>query len=702
MGENNKVLKVTYGNFSCRLEGFDDSVETLKSVVAYFHDLAGPTMFDDGTTVVPDLDTLERAVTHEGGANIDYTNDADGIDLRIQSKEMADVEEAEATWEEVEADTNNADQTAAELEDEDPIDDVLVDEPEDDFTAEVEEDIEIEEELEEEVSIDDDAHEATGDDAEIEDAIAEDASTAEQDTAADTATDGADAIEADADDSVTFDDEISHEDDADIVAHDAHLDVAASDEDDTYAAEANDADIAEDVEAETAEDTDLTQDDEDTDVSESPFQLQPEGRVDVAKEDETGPLILGEETAADVKEEADASSEDSPESVADKLQRIRAVVGRGATPEAADDSFAEDLSESEPAAAPKAANPLAQRLAELAKRNSEMIDADAQIAAQDQATVTPFQLGKESRVDSEIVKKDVVSEVISFAPSETQEESVVEDDTPEEETTESKSTPLVLTDAPLTEDDNDDDDNFDLHEEVAKIERELAARPGNELARHGLPRSVEDAMSRILTQTDVELDLQETRDGRDAFAQLKAAVAATEAARQLGDRGPKTREVTRMFRDELGAIEEDDASNAASLKVVDTTTSGKSTLREVAPLAEAASRLREIAQMTEDNGEGEDETFGSFIASQDVSDLSDKLEAAAAFLSFVENEADFSRPQLMRVVQSEANEEISREDGLRSFGRLLRQARIVKLPNGRFQVAENTRFRPTSGRAAQG
>ena len=51
---------------------------------------------------------------------------------------------------------------------------------------------------------------------------------------------------------------------------------------------------------------------------------------------------------------------------------------------------------------------------------------------------------------------------------------------------------------------------------------------------------------------------------------------------------------------------------------------------------------------------------------------------------------------------SASDEEITREDGLRCFGRLLRQARLVKLANGRFQVAENTQYRPDGDKAAQG
>jgi len=48
----------------------------------------------------------------------------------------------------------------------------------------------------------------------------------------------------------------------------------------------------------------------------------------------------------------------------------------------------------------------------------------------------------------------------------------------------------------------------------------------------------------------------------------------------------------------------------------------------------------------------------------------------------------------MKKVQMTTTDEFSREDGLRSFGTLLRQGRISKVRNGRFQVSEQTRFRP--------
>ena len=121
------------------------------------------------------------------------------------------------------------------------------------------------------------------------------------------------------------------------------------------------------------------------------------------------------------------------------------------------------------------------------------------------------------------------------------------------------------------------------------------------------------------------------------------------------------------------------------------------------PLDIAAQRLREIAA-TKDASEEDDKTvdFVDFLEQQGVTDLGDKLEAAAAYLTFVDGEPDFTRPQLMRLVQSASRDEITREDGLRCFGRLLRQSRFAKLNNGRFKVDDNTPFRPRNSRVAQG
>jgi hypothetical protein len=87
--------------------------------------------------------------------------------------------------------------------------------------------------------------------------------------------------------------------------------------------------------------------------------------------------------------------------------------------------------------------------------------------------------------------------------------------------------------------------------------------------------------------------------------------------------------------------------------------------------------------------------FAEFAEKMGAKDLTDLLEAAAAYAAFVENRPHFSRPQLMkRVARYEAGGDFTREAGLRSFGQLLRQGKIRKLKRGQFAVADTTRFNP--------
>ncbi len=630
MGENNKILDVTYGNFSCRLEGFDDSVETMKSVVGYFHDLAGHNLFTDQAHAVPDLDVLARLAAQQTSGNVVIEEGENGLSLRVMTEDDAPEALDEA-----------------------------------DATAEASEDTAVQEEQNEDV------------------VFAEDAPVEE---------------------------------------------VAFEEPEDTSVGEVTIDDISEELTAEfmeAAADAEVA--DHDTDIDD-----------DAQVEDFAAEVVAPVETP--IQEIVETSA-------ADRLQRIRAVVGRGGPP-ARDDTYAEDLSEDDVKEAPKAVNPLAQRLAELAKRNSELMDADTLREPLATTASAPLTLGEEELVADVVVDAEVddahadVAEETADVEGTAHDDGVVEDtsqeieadvadeapeddvevaddvdeviaeavDDVEEEAIAARSEraeqPLLLTTRhqPIT--DVDDDDDFDLHEEVAKIEQEISARPGNELARHGLPRTVEDAMSRILMKTDIQLDLQETRDGRDAIAQLKAAVAATEAARQMGDAGAKSRDVSAMFRDDLGALEGTGGSGGSALpplKLVEPINEGpQSSLREVAPLTEAAERLRKIAETSKSKSvEATAQTFADFARQQGAQDLVDKLEAAGAYLAYVEGENDFSRPQVMKVVQSASEDEVTREDGLRSFGRLLRQSRIIKLNNGRFQIAENTRFKPSGNLAAR-
>lgn len=102
---------------------------------------------------------------------------------------------------------------------------------------------------------------------------------------------------------------------------------------------------------------------------------------------------------------------------------------------------------------------------------------------------------------------------------------------------------------------------------------------------------------------------------------------------------------------------------------------------------------REVAP--EEAGDGNGKSFADFVELMGANDLTDLMEAAAAYTAFVEGQPHFSRPQIMRrVANVDPTIEESREAGLRSFGQLLRQGRIQKLQRGQFTVSDSTRFKP--------
>jgi hypothetical protein len=85
--------------------------------------------------------------------------------------------------------------------------------------------------------------------------------------------------------------------------------------------------------------------------------------------------------------------------------------------------------------------------------------------------------------------------------------------------------------------------------------------------------------------------------------------------------------------------------------------------------------------------------FAEFAERLGATELADLLEAAAAYAACVEGRPSVTRPQLIRRVHGVmADAEPSREDMLRSFGRLLRDGRIEKVRRGQFAVREDSRI----------
>ncbi len=608
MDENSQILDVTYGNFSCRLEGFEDSVETMKLVVSYFHELAGHDRFMDTEPQAPDMATLARLTEDEVGQPVDVEGAGNKVSLRMRPSDIDAVSEGE---EDQPAVADPDEQVAEEIAEEAP-----VAENDDDLSGVAEKLQRMREAAGRKVPA------ATDD-------FAEDLS--EPVVAAATNPLSQRLSELVKRTTETQPDDVQEMDDVEDAPADDH--------------DMLEADVSEVAHEEIVEDEDTLEADDINVFS------------DVASETETPDTPIAHEY--------DFTAQHDEASVQD----------------------------------------VADELAETSDADDDMAEDDAELDA--------FMAEEDDQPDAVADDEMIVAE--------DEPETVQNDNEPAR----AEEQPLLLTSddkaADDDEGDDDDDDEFDLEREVAKVEAEIAARKGNEFARRGLPRHVEDAMSRIMSQTDQHLNQPENRRHRDAFAQLKAAVAATEAARQLGDNGADKRHPDDVYKDDLGAHEAKDkgeGKSAPPLKLVKSQeVKPASDVQEQTPETPAtespapassdqpepaSARLRQIATQKEAVQTGDNVGFADFVASHGATDLADQMEAAGAYICFVQGETDFSRPQVMKVVQSASDTEISREDGLRSFGRLLRQARLVKLANGRFQVADNTQYRPDGHHAAQG
>jgi hypothetical protein len=248
-------------------------------------------------------------------------------------------------------------------------------------------------------------------------------------------------------------------------------------------------------------------------------------------------------------------------------------------------------------------------------------------------------------------------------------------------------------------------------------------------ARQRLDQAGEAAVSRLIEQTNEVMAVPENRRRLSAIAHLKAAVAATVADRfSKGDTAPKEPEVNRLepYREDLARVVRpqhptatDDAPvtpRPAPLVLVSAQridrprTQPGDTPTNLSAVPNAPVRPRrvtsavlavEAAPDVDDDDEDVDAAplfadirgFAEFSERLGANSLAEILEAAAAYSVCIEGRPYFSRPQLMNQIGAlSADSEFTREDGLRTFGALLREGRIQKIKRGQFVLTESSRY----------
>lgn len=686
MISNNKILTVSYGTFSCTLEGFDDSFGTMKAIAEYFRDLASDDRYFGAEPPQPDAEMLQRIAERE-------------ISRRVEARHH----EGKIYLSAAESDDDAVTDTAPAV---------------------------------------DDAALAAAARAKADHAEAERAEKAAAEALAEQQ-----RVQAEADAKAERDAIAAAQ--AQAAADKAAAEAKAEAEAARALEAAKAAKVEADIKAENA-----ASDDDDADLGLSALIAHaaasdaPRNPRDLAAElPQAEAFFAGEAGNDDIEDEAElVVADDAPaDSITAKLDRIRAVVSQAGNASDDDDDYSEDEHAEKYAAQPA---DVVESAADDSVAADALADIEAALAADDIAEAPVEPVGEDQDDD------DIASILASLTDDDDADDgdampdANLFDDSQDAKTEDTKiEAEVVAAPAPndvprrvarvikvkradleaaiaqgdLEEIDDDedsdaasslsDDDEAELARELAEVGAEIKPKTDvADMSAHALSgidalpsidENTGDDVSRLMAQADEHMDDAEGAQRRDAFAHLRAAVAAKKADIGLGETDPEKEEGA--YRDDLAtvvkprrpsadgerSVRPDPTPRPAPLKLVaeqrvDATTIATGPVR---PRRVAA--VQDAVQSVDDAG-----SFAEFADDMGATNLSDLLEAAAAYMSFVEGRKQFSRPQLMTKVRQVEKEDFSREDGLRSFGKLLRAGKIEKLKGGRFAVTRDIGFRP--------
>ena len=676
MMSNNKILTVSYGTFSCTLEGFDDSFGTMKAIAEYFRDLASDDRYFGAEPPQPDAEMLTRIAQKEISRRV-KVREHEGK-LVLSAHDLAEVDpapsatmaapqtnpQAEAAAEsariEAEAEAKAlASAKAARLEEANQEAERLA-------TAEAEA-----------------AEQADADRLAIEVAAAKaaDVAPAPRDLAAEMPE--ADAFFSDPEVNAT---EV-------VIAEPVEEISAPLAQDDSIAAKlqriravvsqadhaADDADFSEDQHADdfdTEEEVAPTSHTDDFDISSFSVDTEEDGpsileAVETETQEDVKASALAdilEASAVDDAAEAPAEIkplEDDGDDLSDILARL-----------AADD---DDTAKIEPVA--KEIAPVEAAVEENLFDDTTYNDDEASLddADEEEVAVAPRRVArviKVKRADLEAAIAEGNLEEIGSTLSASEEDELARD--------------LAAAEAEA------DDAETLFEDETFEDKKTLGIEALRSIDDHE-----GDDLSRLMAEADQHMDEEEGKQSRDAFAHLRAAVAQKNADSGLAD--PTAEEEEGAYRSDLATVVKPRRPVSAAktsrpvaierpapLKLV-----AEQRVDEIAPAASTPIRPRRVAKVVEVEQTNEvGGTFVEFAEEMGVTELPELLEAAAAYLSFVHGHDQFSRPQLMQQVRTVEKQNFNREDGLRTFGQLLRAGKIEKTKGGRFTVTNEIGFRP--------
>ena len=752
MVQSNKVLTVSYGTFSCTLEGFEDSFDTMKAIAEYFRDLAADDRYFGAEPPQPDTEMLARIAEREVARHVEARREGSGFVLRAaQVAAPATLQTAEAAQEEPAEDSRTAPEnvaTAAAATTPEPQAEPQAEAPE---QAEVEpaeeatvsQPVHQEEAPAEETAFDEDLAEAdvaepaaetmVAPEVEVEafmagaEAAVEEHDEVEEETVAQEADAPVDVLPpepaapraAPAPDSiaaklqriravVSRNEQVAIEAD---YSEDEHFDddfaTAPSEApveetvEETAEAPAPRSEAAAEVQHATARETEVAAEPETETETET---VQPEATLEKTGGDEADPMLMRRTArlhrrlaraqlagdaakVAEIEAALEALTAPAPEAEADRQEEVH-------DDNTDDEALFADIDRAlEPGAGEPAENILSEDAAEDYDEDYE--DEAAAVADAQEPRVMMVKHAKAQATEEPRGAAPVVPSV----------------DLP----------PSTL----------EPDDEAELMRELAEVEAELrgeaakaqapeptepaqeqateedVARDQDEAERKS--RAAKSDLSRLMAAADEKLEAPEATTTREAYSHLRAAVAATRAERSAGGAVGESADTEAYRADLARAVQPrrprpaaaqtrrpapSDQQRPAPLKLV-----AEQRIDDVAEIAAKAGPVRPrrvSAQVEAPAPTATDESFVAFAEEMGVQELPELLEAAAAYMQFVEGRDQFTRPQLIHKAREAVEGEFSREDGLRAFGTLLREGKILKTENGRFIASHDIGFQPAS------
>lgn len=703
MVQNNKVLTVSYGTFSCTLEGFEDSFDTMKAIAEYFRDLASDDRYFGAEPPQPDAEMLTRIAQREVSRQVEARTSDGAIHLRAaESTEPVKpatapvtpaVEPIEPAPQAAEAPEKSAEVTpevtAPKATAEVVIEEAPAEAAEDSIATKSENETAVEDPVDLTAVA---AAAAAPEPASLltaEDLVADEPEV-EQPDASEDSSPAADSIAAKLQRiravvaQAPRDEEFSEDQHAENFIQESAVDIAAAMRLDDEAELA--ADETSQDQVEIAQALDLI-DQRQADSSED----QPTAEVETKTEAETKPAPdLESPVEPEVSEEIEQAAEvkTDPEPEIDIAAATTSAV-EAETDVEEDNSLFEGVEKQDSTSDSRSED--ANILAEVSK-HVEPAETAAETPAQKRPRRARIVRVKRAVID-DAVKSGALEEVAEEPVQPAPETSLSDADEAE------LLQELAAVEAELLA-------NDDTPEPIDETKQEIAEDPAPAPAPSPVAETPDSDVSRLMDAADEKLEDPELSSSRETYDHLRAAMAAALADRAAGGSTGVTNS-DEDYRNDLasvvrprrptaakgGAPRPAPAQRPAPLKLV-----AEQRIDEAPEKSNGPVRPRRVASAQADDAafadKGHEGGFAAYALESGAVELYELLEAAASYMSFVEGREHFSRPQLMNKVKLLDSAEFNREDGLRSFGQLLREGKIEKTNSGHFTASGQIGFRP--------